>query len=95
MTYNYKKAGKLYDEFFDLCCDPWTTDSDEKQQDRRLFMRAVTRGDLVTLQTYVDYVKYSKKWMCEPFQNDKSKCFDFVLMDDFDSMVCKILNFEN
>ena len=43
MKYNYKKAAEIWDHFYLLICNPWEFDETEKQQNRRHFMRVLTR----------------------------------------------------
>lgn len=95
MKFNYTKASKIWDEFFDLCGDPWTTGDEEKQQERRLFLRVLTRKIKSEIETYIDFIKDEKHYVCEPYPNDKSKVWDFDLMRQYDSLIAKIENFEN
>ena len=93
MKYNYKKASEIFRKFFDLCCDPWTLSDDEKQQERRLFMRELTRKEDMT--NYLDYIQETKECVCIPFENAKSKVWDFDLMREYDSLAAEIANFNN
>ena len=64
--YNYKKAAEIWNHFYLLICEPWEFDETERQQTRRYFMRALTRGagfgqflDSITKQIERGYIKKS------------------------------------
>lgn len=93
--YNYKKASEIFERFYDLCCDPWTMGDDEKQTERRCFMRALTRKDEELIKTYTDYADDTKHYVCDPHPSDKSKVWDFEQMREYDELINDIVNFEN
>lgn len=95
MKYNYKKASEVFERFYNLCCDPWTLGSDEKQQERRNFMRALTRDYKEDKEMYVNYIKEEKECVCVPVEGVKSRMWDFDLMREYDSIIDAIVSFQN
>lgn len=93
--FNYVKARKLYEKYFNLVCDPWTMGDTELQQDKRMFMRAVTHKIVEDIKLYTDYIKEEKHYVCEPYPNAKSKVWDFDMMREYDALIDEIVNFEN
>lgn len=93
--FNYVKARKLYEKYFNLVCDPWCATDDEVREDKRFFMKSVTRKDTEGLQPYIDYIKEEKHYVCEPYPNAKSKVWDFDMMREYDALIDEIVNFEN
>ena len=91
--YNYKKASEIYQRFFDLCCDPWTLSSEEKQRERRNFMHTLTRKEDATI--YINYIEEEKDYVCVPCEGLKSRMWDFDSMREYDSLIDEIRNFEN
>ena len=95
MKYNYTKAAAIFEKHYNLCCDPWTLGSDEKQQERRNFMRALTRHDKDYIKLYTDFIQETKHDVCEPWPGAKSRVYDFDLMREYDELINEIENFEN
>ena len=94
MKFNYCLAGDIFADFFNLCIDPWTLGTDEKQKERREFMRALTRGDEKYIQLYLDYIEEEKNIVCK-YDTGTSKYFDFDLMKEYDAIIKAIKTFNN
>ena len=92
MRYNYTSAAALWDEYYNLCIDPWTISSNERQQERRQFMYNLTRG--IDKQIYIDYIKE-----CiidyRPIEGAKSRVFDFEYERQMQNIINKIETFAN
>lgn len=95
MKHNYVKAKALYEKYYNMVCDPWTMGDTEYQQERRIFMRAVTHNIKEDIKLYTDYIREEKHYVCEPYPDAKSKVWDFDLMREYDALVEEIENFEN
>lgn len=52
VKYNYTKASNIFLKFYDIWLDPWTTSSEERQKERRLFMRNITHNN--NMSVYID-----------------------------------------
>ena len=89
--YNYKEAGRIYDKYHDMFCDPYQFDRYENQRYRRIFMRELTRGS--DMQEYIDYAEEVKDQLCYPYPNAKSKCYDFELEKECDAIIDQIKSF--
>ena len=89
MRYDYTGAAALVDEYYDLLVDPWELDENEKRQERREFMRNITRGDK---KLYTDYAR-----QCiidyRPIEDAKSRCYDFEYERQIESLIDKIDSF--
>lgn len=94
MAYNYTKAAKIFDDMFNLCCNPWTLSDDEKQQARRDFMRALTRGDADAIKSFIDFVTDEKTAVCS-YETEKTRFYDFDMMREYDDIINAIKNFKN
>ena len=90
VKYNYTGAAALWDEYYNLCCDPWTLGRDERQLERRYFMRAVTHH--VDIKEYIDYI-YELIDDARPIEEAKSRCFDFEYERELEDMIWKIKSF--
>ena len=92
MKYNYVKAAKIFDDFFNLCIDPWQITDDEKQTNRREFMHELTRGG--DMSQYLEYIENEKRNVCID-DDGRNKYFDFDLMKSYDAIRDAIINFNN
>lgn len=94
VKYNYAGAAALWDEYFDLCiCDMGFCGTDEAQQERRFFMRTITRKD-EDIKLYLDCIKERIEDI-KPIDGLKSRCFDFESEKQLEQLKLKLLNFEN
>lgn len=73
MIYNYKKAGKLFDNLWDIISDVYFSfEPDTKQKERRLFMRRITHGENMTI--YIDLItSFIKELASEPEKKELGK----------------------
>lgn len=92
IKYNYKSASELWDKYYDLACDPWTFGDVEKQQERRYFMRAVTRCEDIKL--YTDYIQMLIE-EARPVEDAKSRCFDFKYERELEELKQSIILFSH
>lgn len=90
VKYDYAGAAALWDEYYDKCCDPWTLGSDEKQEERRYFMYAMTRR--VDLDLYINYINELIDYI-KPAEGLKSRCFDFEAEKEYTTIIDKIKSF--
>ena len=55
--YNYKKAGKIWDELINITYDmPDYLDTSGRQRERRIFLRGLTRNDDSIKKLYINYI---------------------------------------
>ena len=87
IKYNYKKAAALWDQYYNLCVDPWTLGDVERQRERRAFMRAVTRH--IDIKLYIDYI-YELIDEARPAEGIKSRCFDFERENALEDLISDI-----
>ena len=92
VKYNYKGAAALWDEYYNLCCDPWDLCGIDIQQERRYFMRAVTRH--IDIKVYIDHI-YGLIDDARPVDGVKSRCFDFEYERQLENIIYKIKTFSN
>ena len=90
LKYNYKGAAALWDEYYTLCVDPWELGDTEKQQERRYFMRAITRGEDIAI--YTNHITETIEEM-RPVKDAKSRCFDFKYENDLNELKARIERF--
>lgn len=93
LKYNYKVAAALWDEYFDLCVCDMSFCGQEKQQERRQFMRTITRKD-EDIKIYLDYITEQIE-NARPVEGVKSRCFDFESEKQLEQLKLKLLDFEN
>ena len=91
LKYNYTGAAALWDEYYNIVCDPWTLASDEKQKERRCFMRSITRGDCKQYINYIDEMIEEAR----PIQDAKSRCYDFEYEKELEKIKHKIFTFSH
>ena len=91
LKYNYKGAAALWDEYLDLCICDMSFCGQEKQQERRQFMRTITRKD-EDIKLYLDYITEQIE-NARPVEGAKSRCFDFKLENDLNELKAKIERF--
>ena len=89
VKYDYTGAAALYKRFYDLCVDPFT-DTDAIQEDRRLFMRELTRGG--DMKIWIDYINESLDDL-RPVETAKSRVYDFEFMNQFRQLITDIKAF--
>lgn len=57
VKYNYNKAGAIWDRLIDITYDmPDYLDFSQRQIERRLFLKALTRFDLKWIDVYLEYI---------------------------------------
>ena len=57
MTYNYKKAGDIWDRLINITYDmPDYLDFTSRQIERRYFLRILTRDDNIKKNLYIDWI---------------------------------------
>lgn len=56
VKYNYCKAAKIWADMTAITFDMSDFFDSDRQADRRFFMRALTRGDSQTINSYIDYI---------------------------------------
>lgn len=93
VKYNYKGVAALWDEYFDLCVCDMSFCGQEKQQERRQFMRTITRKD-EDIKLYLDYITEQIE-NARPVEGVKSRCFDFEYERQLEELKYKIVNFSH
>ena len=93
LKYNYKGAAALWNEYFDLCVCDMSFCGQEKQQERRQFMRTITRKS-EDIKIYLDYITEQIE-NARPVKDAKSRCFDFESEKQLEQLKLKLLDFEN
>ena len=88
IKYNYTGAAALWDELYNLCFNPW--DFDDRQKERRYFMRELTRGNY---SETVEYLKNEIDYIL-PIPDAKSRVFDFDLITQYENLIHKIVMFK-
>ena len=57
IKYNYLKAAKIWDALTDITFDMQDyIERDTQQIERRIFLKALTRGDKSIINSYLDYI---------------------------------------
>lgn len=92
LKYNYKGAAALWDDYFDLCVCDMSFCGQEKQQERRQFMRAITHNE--DIKIYLDYITESIS-DARPVEGAKSRCFDFEYERQLEELKHKIVIFSH
>ena len=88
IKYDYTGAAALWDELYNLCFNPW--DFDDRQHERRYFMRELTRGNY---SETVDYLKQEIDFIL-PTKNATSRVYDFDLIKQYESLITKLVLFK-
>ena len=85
IKYNYTGAAALWNELYNLCFSPW--DFDNRQRERREFLRDITRGKK---QATIDYLWDSICFAAVPPVSDDTHKY----INDLDNLITKILDFK-
>jgi hypothetical protein len=92
MKYNYKKASDIFKRYYELICNPWDFDDNERQTTRRGFMRALTRHDMDYLKLFVNCIEDEKRNVCIT-ETNTSRFYDFDMMKIYNQLISDIINF--
>ena len=93
LKYNYKGAAALWDKYYNTFCDPWTFDTIERQQERRHFLRFLTRDIKAEKKLYIDFIN-NDILECRPVKDAKSRCFDFEAEREKETIKQEIIDFK-
>ena len=85
LKYNYKGAAALFDRMNDLCFNPW--DFDNKQRQRREFLRDITRGNK---QETIDFLCVRIDFAAVPSVSNET----LETIRQIDSLLTDIINFK-
>ena len=91
IKYNYTGAAALWDEYYNLCIDDFSFGDKEKQQERRHFMRAVTRH--IDIKLYIDFI-YETIDDLQPLETAGRRYWDFNYERRLEDLIYKIKSFQ-
>lgn len=93
IKYNYKGAAALWNEYETTCiCYPHF-DGVERQEERRRFLRALTRENAHDKQIYIDFIKQNIE-DARPVEDAKNRVYDFDYEREQEEIAQKIIDFK-
>jgi len=90
IKYDYTGAAALWNKYYNLCIDDMSFCGQEKQQERRYFMRAVTRH--IDIKLYIDFI-YELIDSARPLEDQKSRVYDFEYERALEALIWEIKTF--
>lgn len=93
LKYDYTGAAALWDEYETTCiCYPHF-DGVERQEERRRFLRALTRENAHDKQIYIDFIKQNIE-DARPVADAKNRFYDFDWEREQEEIAQKIIDFK-
>lgn len=93
LKYDYKGAAALWDEYDRECITDMSFCGIERQQERRYFLRALTREDADAKQIYIDFIKQNIE-DARPVEGAKNRFYDFDWEREQEEIAQKIIDFK-
>lgn len=92
VKYNYAGAAALWDEYYKICICDMSFSGEEKRQERRAFMYAVTH--CIDINIYTNYIEMLIDEL-KPAKDLKSRCYDFKTENELNEIKKKIVIFSH